>query len=133
MSESTLPELISLADLIAEVKADLLSRPLLADLDAPLYYLQDIELTAQVVASRTRDSGGKGGIKLSVLGVSADAGVQTKSVDFAQTIQTVRIKLSPLVDREEYVKQQTQEVQRRIKESAVWNTRSSGEGPREQA
>lgn len=68
-----------------------------------------------------------------MLGVSADAGVQTKSVDYAQTIQTVRIKLSPLVDKGDYVKQQPVEVQRRIPVSAVWNVRGAGGNPEEQA
>ncbi len=125
MTDASKPELISLSDLIAQVKSDLLSRPLVGDTEDPLYYLDSIELTAQVVASRTIDKGGNAGVSLSVLGFSAEVGGEVKSAGFAENTQTVRLTLSPLVDKAEFVKQQSPEVQQRIRESAAWNVRSS--------
>jgi len=92
-------ELISLAELIDQIKADLLAPRENPD---PAFYIDGIEVTAQVVATRNRTEGGKAGIGLSVLGVKADAGVDTHGSLGGQATQTVTIKLSPLISREQH-------------------------------
>lgn len=76
MSEQV--ELISLADLIEQVKADLLSK---GAGDNPAFFIDGVEVAAQVVARRDKAEGGKAGlgISLAVLGLKADAGIHTKT------------------------------------------------------
>jgi len=93
-------ELISLSDLIEQIKADLLAPGRNSD---PAFYIDGIEVAAQVVATRNKTEGGKAGIGLSVLGLKADAGLDSHSTLGSQLTQTVTIKLSPLFDREEYM------------------------------
>lgn len=70
-----------------------------------------------------------------MLGFSADAGVHTKAVESTQAMQTVRIRLSPLVRRDGYLKQQSPESRREIESAARWSVRgtNSDVGPDEQA
>jgi hypothetical protein len=109
-------ELISLAELIDQIKADLLAPRENPD---PAFYIDGIEVTAQVVATRNQTEGGKAGIGLSVLGLKADAGVDTHSSLGGQATQTVTIKLSPLLSREDYLKQLGDDERGRIEQIAA--------------
>ena len=97
------PELISLADLIEQVKNDLLTNPA----THPAFYIDGIEIAAQVVASRSKSEGGKAGVglNLSVLGFKADAGINSQTALASEMTQTVTIKLSPLLSKEDYLAQ----------------------------
>jgi hypothetical protein len=96
-------EPISLADLIDQVKRDLLDPAVTGGAEPPLLYVDAIEVTAQVVARREKGEGGKAGLSLSVLGLKADAGVDTKTGVAGQLTQAVTVKLSPLVTKAEYL------------------------------
>jgi hypothetical protein len=96
-------ELISLSELIAKVKSDLLSQVTLAGEDNPMLFVDGIEITAQVVAKREKGEGGKAGLSLSVLGFGTSAGIDTKTTVASQLTQAVTIKLSPLIGKAEYV------------------------------
>lgn len=96
-------ELISLSELITKVKSDLLSQTGLDNKNNPLLFLEEVEITAQVVAKREKGEGGKAGLSLSVLGFGADAGVDTKTTVASELTQTVTVKLSPLFGKAEYV------------------------------
>lgn len=95
-------ELISLSELIEQIKQDLLAKPV-GDATSPLFMVDGVEITAQVVVKREKAEGGKAGLKLSVLGFGADAGVDTKTTVGAQLTQTLSIKLSPLLDKADYL------------------------------
>lgn len=97
------PELISLADLIEQVKNDLLANPTAN----PALFVDGIDITAQVVVSRSRSEGGKAGVglNLSVLGFKADAGLNSQTTLGSERTQTVTIKLSPLLDKAGYLAQ----------------------------
>jgi hypothetical protein len=100
MSESV--EFISLSELIEQVKVDLLSGggP---SAPGPLFFVEAVEVSAQVVARREKGEGGKAGLSLSVLGLKADAGIDTKTTVGSQLTQTVTIKLSPLLSKDAYL------------------------------
>ncbi len=97
-------ELISLADLIEQIKTDLLTK---GAGNNPAFFIDGVEIAAQVVARREKAEGGKAGlgISLAVLGLRADAGVDTKTTLGSQLTQTVTIKLSPLLSKEHYLAQ----------------------------
>lgn len=109
-------ELISLSDLIAQVKADLLTSKNKPD---PAFYIDGIEIAAQVVATTNKIEGGKAGIGLSVLGLKADAGIDTHTSLGSQLTQTVTIKLSSLLSREQYLEQVDEDERNKIKETAA--------------
>ena len=94
-------ELISLAELIERIKTDLLTTAG----DRPAFFIDGVEVTAQVVARRDRAEGGKAGvgISLAVLGLKADAGLDTRTTLGSQLTQGVTIRLSPLLSKEEYL------------------------------
>jgi hypothetical protein len=95
-------ELISLAEVIEQIKTDLLTNPAGAN---PAFFIDGVEVTAQVVAHREKAEGNKAGvgIGLAVLGFKANAGVDTKTTLGNQSTQTVTIKLSPLLTKESYL------------------------------
>jgi hypothetical protein len=96
-------ELISLAELIAKVKSDLLARAESGDNSSPLLFVDSVEVTAHVVAKREQGDGKKGGLSLSILGYGIDAGIDTKTVVTRELTQTVTIKLSPLLAKSDYL------------------------------
>lgn len=110
-------ELISLADLIDQVKADLLAK---GASDNPAFFVEGVEIAAQVVASRADTEGGKAGlgINLAVLGFKADAGIDTKTAVSSQSTQTVTIKLVPLLSREEYLAGLDEAERKQLKEKS---------------
>ena len=84
-----MPDLISLADVIQQLKADL--KPIQDD---PLFYLDSIEIEAQVVVSREHG----GDIKLSVLNF---LGAEANAKHEAAYTQSIKINLSPIFSKEE--------------------------------
>ncbi len=96
-------ELISLSELITKVKDDLLTQTVIDNKNSRLLFLEEIEITAQVVVKRGKGEGGKAGLSLSVLGFGADAGVDTKTTVARELTQTVTVKLSPLFGKAEYM------------------------------
>jgi hypothetical protein len=96
-------ELISLAELIAKIKSDLLAPVDPTDHRSPLLFVDGVEVTAQVVAKRKKGEGGKAGLSLSVLGFGADAGIDSKTTVTDELTQKVTIGLSPLLDKSDYL------------------------------
>jgi hypothetical protein len=125
-------ELISLSELIEQIKQDLLATPA-ADPTSPLFMVDGVEITAQVVVKRERAEGGKAGLKLSVLGFGADAGVDTKTTVGAQLTQTLSIKLSPLLNKTDYLESLSREEQDRLRagmaQALVRGARDDPAGP----
>ncbi|SEH05006.1 trypco2 family protein [Candidatus Venteria ishoeyi] len=114
--------LIDLSELIAQVKTDLLKEVKKNTEDEPLLFVDEIEVSAQVVASKTE--GGKAGVKLSVLNFGVDGGVHTQSKQ--QQTHTIKIKLSPLVSKQEYLTSLTEEEKKQHLETAKQATVRSG-------
>ncbi len=112
-------ELISLSELIEQIKADLMLGASAEGARDPLFFVEGVEVTAQVVARREKGEGGKAGLSLSVLGFKADAGVDSKTTVGNQLTQTVSIKLTPLLSKEEYLRRLTPEQQARMEETAA--------------
>jgi hypothetical protein len=111
-------ELISLADLIEQIKTDLLTKGVGNN---PAFFIDGVEIAAQVVARREKAEGGKAGlgISLAVLGLRADAGVDTKTTLGSQLTQTVTIKLSPLLSKEHYLAQLGDAERERVTQTAA--------------
>ena len=101
MNESI--ELISLAELIEQIKTDLLDRVGARGARDPLFFVDAVEITAQVVVRRDKAEGGKAGLSLAVLGLKADAGIDTKTTVGSQLTQGITIKLSPLLSKEDFL------------------------------
>ncbi len=107
-------ELISLAELIAQVKSDLLAPVDPADRASPLLFVDGVEVTAQVVAKREKGEGGKAGLSLSVLGFGVDAGLDSRTVLTRDLTQTVTVRLSPLLGKSDYLAGLAPEERRRL-------------------
>ncbi len=106
MPEQQELEFISLAELIDNVKNDLLkqNQPAGDDKQPPLLFIEEIEITAQVVVQRGKSEGGKAGLKFAVLGFGTNAEVHTKSDVSQQLTQSFKLKLTPLHSKETYLK-----------------------------
>ncbi len=120
-------ELISLSDLVAKIKSDLLAQ-IQPKNSLPLLYIDEIEVTAQVVAKREKGEGGNAGLSLSVLGIGAEAGVDTKTTIGREMTQSVTLKLSPLLNKEEYLEQLGDEDRAKVQTQAHAVARSSDDG-----
>jgi Trypsin-co-occurring domain 2 len=83
---------IGLAELIQQVKKDLLEPGLDRKSDPPLLFVESVELELQVTATRE----GNAGIKLDVLSIGG--GEAGGSVSHEQ-VHTVKVQLSPLFDK----------------------------------
>lgn len=125
MSESV--ELISLAELIEQVKVDLLSGGGSTATQTPVFFVDAVEVTAQVVARREKGEGGKAGLSLSVLGVKADAGIDTKTTLGSQLTQTITIKLSPLLTKDAYLARLAPDHREEIEDAAAKALARGGE------
>ncbi|MBW4547694.1 MAG: hypothetical protein KME25_25115 [Symplocastrum torsivum CPER-KK1] len=91
---------IGLAEFIQQVKQDLLSVAPSKDKDAPFLFVESVELELQVSVKRTSKAGAKGGIKINVLGTGAEAGVDAAGELGRDDVHKVKVKLSPLFDKE---------------------------------
>jgi hypothetical protein len=112
-------DLINLADFIQQLKADL--KPIQ---DAPLFYIDSIEVEAHVVASLAQS--GNAGIKISILNFGAQAGVDSKR-ETAYS-QTVKIKLSPVFSKEELKNTLSPEKLNQAKQTASQTVMRGGGG-----
>jgi len=125
-------ELISLSELIAKVKSDLMAQ-VESDSGAPMLFVEGIELVAHVVAKREKAEGGKAGLSLSVLGFGANAGVDTKTTIGGELTQTVSVKLSPLLDKADYLAKispaQKDQLHKTMVQSLVRGSNIDGPGP----
>lgn len=84
---------IGLAELIQQVKQELLSTVPGRNSDAPILFVESVELELKVTVSRE----GKGGVKIDVLSFGGgDLGGSLKRED----VHTVKVSLSPLFDKE---------------------------------
>ena len=83
------PKPIGLAELIYQVKRELLNPDSRTDDPVPLFAVDEIELEVAVTVSRE----GQAGINIQVLNVGGSAS--------REDAQTVRVKLKPLLSREE--------------------------------
>lgn len=85
---------IGLTDLINQVKQELLATALNSDDSVPFLYVDSIELELQVAVSKT----GEGGVKIDVLSVG---GAELGGTVAQEKVQTVKVSLSSLFDREQ--------------------------------
>lgn len=88
---------IGLAELIEQVKRELLTTYPQKENDTPIFVVDSVELELQITVKKD----GKGGVKVNVLafgGVDASTGVSRDDV------QKVKVKLSPLLSKEEILK-----------------------------
>ncbi len=88
---------IGLSELIEQVKQELLSKEAVEG-DAPIFYVESVELELKVTAKR--DAGG--GVKIDVLGVGADA----KGGLSREDSHTIKVKLSSLYSKAELLEWQ---------------------------
>lgn len=91
---------IGLAEFIQQVKQDLLSVAPGKDKDAPFLFVESVELELQVTVKRTGKAGAKGGVKINVLGTGGELGAEASGDLGRDDVQKVKVKLSPLFDRE---------------------------------
>jgi hypothetical protein len=91
MSPKTNPKPIGLNELIYQVKRELLNPESREDDPVPLFTVDEIELEVAVTISRE----GQAGINIQVLNVGGGAS--------REDAQTVRVKLKPLLSREELI------------------------------
>ena len=124
-------ELISLSELIDKVKADLLSQVHANSLDTPLLFIDEIQITAQVVVKREQGEAGKAGLNISVLGLGVNAGVDTKSTVAHELTQSLTIKLTPLYSKAEYLQTLTEEQKAKIKKASKTTARANDDGSQE--
>lgn len=84
---------IGLAELVQQVKEELLSTVPGQSSDAPILFVDSVELELKVTVSRE----GKGGVKINVLSFGGgELGGTLKQED----VHTVKVNLSPLFDKE---------------------------------
>jgi hypothetical protein len=83
---------IGLADLIQQVKQDLLSTVPGKSADAPILFVESVELELKVAVRQE----GKGGIKIDVLSIG---GGEVGGAVSQDKTHTVKVKLSPLFDK----------------------------------
>lgn len=107
-------EPIALSELIAKVKSDLLAGADPAGEQAPLLYVDAVEITAQVVAKREESGGAKAGLSLSILGYGVKAGLDAKTAVSHDLTQTVTVKLSPVLSKADYLGALTPEERLRL-------------------
>ncbi len=84
---------IGLADLIQQVKQDLLSTVPGENADAPILFVESVELELKVAVRHE----GKTGIKIDVLSIG---GGEVGGAVSQDKTHTVKVKLSPLFDKE---------------------------------
>ncbi|PSB22888.1 hypothetical protein C7B76_02330 [filamentous cyanobacterium CCP2] len=84
---------IGLAELIQQVKKELLSTVPGQSSDAPILFVESVELELQVTVSRE----GSGGVKIDVLAVG---GGELGGTLKRENVHTVKVSLSPLFDKE---------------------------------
>ena len=109
-------ELISLAELIEQVKLDLIAG---APAAPAAFFVDGVEVTAQVVARRQRAEGGRAGLSLSVLGAKAEAGVDSQTTVAADRIQTVKVHLTALIDKAEAMARLSDDERERVRDEAA--------------
>jgi hypothetical protein len=102
---------ISLSEFIFQVKKDLLDKQLSKDDPVPLFAIDEIEVEVGVTA--TREAEGNAGLNLTILGVGLEAG--GKGTVGKENAQTVRVKLSPLLSKEELFEQLPDSVKQEIR------------------
>lgn len=95
---------IELTEFIQQVKEDLLSLTPGKDKDAPFLFVESVELELQVTAKRTGKAGAKGSIKIDVLGTGGEVGGELGGDIGREKVQKIKVKLSPLFDKEHLVK-----------------------------
>jgi hypothetical protein len=96
-----------------------------------LFFIDAVEVTAQVVVQRNKAEGGKAGLSLAVLGLKADAGIDTKTTVGSELTQSITIKLSPLLGKADYLARLAPEQRQALDEAAAQaivrgGTRGSG-------
>lgn len=97
-------ESIGLAEFIEQVKQDLLSVAPGKEKEAPFLFVESVELELQVTVKKTGKTGAKGSIKIEVLGSGGEIGVDAGGEVGRDDVQKVKIKLSPLFDKEYLIK-----------------------------
>lgn len=93
-------ESIGLAEFIQQVKQDLLSVVPGKEKDVPFLFVESVELELQVTVKRTGKAGGKGSIKIDVLGSGGEIGLEAGGELSRDDVHKVTVKLSPLFDKD---------------------------------
>jgi Trypsin-co-occurring domain 2 len=95
---------IGLAEFIQQVKEDLLSVAPGKEKDAPFLFIESVELELQVTVKRTGKVGAKGSVKINVLGTGGEIGGEVGGDISHDAVHTVKVKLSPLFDKDDLIK-----------------------------
>ncbi len=106
-------ELISLADFIQQIKMDLAKQQ---SNDEAVFYIDGIEIEAQVVATKEQSSKADVGLKLSILNFGAGAGIADKTAQVHT--QKLKVSLSPIMGKDELKAQLAPEDIEKITEQA---------------
>lgn len=93
-------ESIGLAEFIQQVKQDLLAVAPGKEKDAPFLFVESVELELQVTVKKTGKTGAKGSIKIDVLGVGGEVGLEAGGELGRDDVHKVTVKLSPLFDKD---------------------------------
>lgn len=114
-------KLIGLSEFIKQIKQDLLDSQ--AKDSTPLFAIEQVEVEMKVVAKKSE--GGKAGLSLSILGWGADAGVNREAGK--EDVQTVRVTLSPLINKEQILSKMTaEELDKIMKQAQVGVLKGGG-------
>ena len=116
MPKDTKP--IGLAEFIRQVKLDLLANQLGQDDPAALFAVSEVEIEVGVTATRQGEGGIKGGLDLSIIGLGGLEFNAGGSIS-RENAQIVRIKLAPLLTKEQLWQTLKPDEQKRISDQGV--------------
>jgi hypothetical protein len=104
---------IGLSEFIDQVKRDLLTKQSSTEDPVPLFAITEVEVEVSVVATREVEGGLKGGINLAILGLGTAEASGGGKVGH-ESAQTVRVKLSPLLTKEQLLERMEPAVREKV-------------------
>jgi hypothetical protein len=119
---------IGLSELIQQVKQDLLaSAAENQPLDAPVFYVESVELELKVTVKREGAVGA--GIKIDVLPGLASLGGDAKGTLSNENAHSIKVKLSPLYSKEQLLEWQRNCLPDQARETAIASTQALMKDP----
>jgi hypothetical protein len=106
---------IGLSEFIFQVKQDLLSKQFTDDDPVPFLMIDEVEVEVAVVATKEVGGGVNGKINLSILGLG-EIGAEGGGKINKENAQTVRVKLSPIISKQELIDKLDPKQKKRIYE-----------------